>query len=76
MSDLKEMALNMLEDAVKKAVDEKFEAALEAGAEKLKEKLVKLPLAQDVIDLLVAEFKDDAKQALLKLADKIDGQVG
>ncbi len=75
LDGLKDVVLNVVEDAAVKAINEKLDAAISAGAAKLKEK-IKGQLDDMVIDLLVAEFKDDVKAELLKLADKIDGQVG
>lgn len=75
--DLKDAALNILENAVKKQVEAKFQPAVDSALLKLEEKLgTKYGLAVEVVKEIVNEVRADAEAELLKLVDKIDGQVG
>jgi hypothetical protein len=71
---LKELALPFIEQALEKAINEKFDAEFDKAVEALKEKIQNDQLDQ-VVELLAQHFKPALKQALLVKVEAISDKV-
>lgn len=75
LEELKKDVLNAVEALVKKQLELKFDEAMNKALEKAKE-AIPGEKYDFLVDIVGSKLVPVAKEELLKLADKIDGEVG